>query len=244
MKKTAAALAASALVLGALAVATPAQAGATCTGTSQTKIIASGATPATVVIGTTVPRGLTLYSQVEDPCTAAVSSEVLMDNSPLSDDMEQVDRVGNVASFKATYRIDPDALGNDDAGAWQADLTAHGVSDAHGTVPFRLLRASRLAVNASPERARKGRQLTVQGQITRASWDTHSYHAMRRATVTLETRRPREGTYVPLKTVRTDAKGRVKVTLTADRDLCVRLVFAGSSTTAPVASGGDCVTVR
>jgi hypothetical protein len=244
MKKTTPALAASVLVLGALAVAAPAQAGATCTGTSQTKIIASGATPATVVIGTTVPRTLTLYDQVEDPCTAAVSSEVLMDNSPLSDDMEQVDRVGNVASFKATYRIDPRDLGNDDAGAWQADLTAHGISETHGTVPFRLLRATRLTVNASPERARKGRPVTVQGLLTRASWDTHSYRPMRRTTVTLETRRPGEGTYVPLKTVRTDANGRLKVSLTGERDLCVRLVFAGSSTTAAVASGGDCVVVR
>ena len=86
-------------------------------------------------------RELTFYSQVEDPCTAAVSSAVLLENSPLSDDMEQVDRLGNVASFQVAYQIDPSDLANTDAGLWQADIAAQGTTEDHATASFRLLRA-------------------------------------------------------------------------------------------------------
>jgi hypothetical protein len=243
MKKSTALLTGSALAAGLLTVATPATA-APCTGTSQTKIIASGADPTSVVIGTTVPRELSLYGQVEDPCTASVSSEVLVDNSPLSDDMEQLDRVGNVASFRVSYRIDPRDLTNADAGRWEADITAHGTTEDHAAVSFQLLRASRLEINATPEPVRTGETITVNGLLTRASWDTHSYRGLQRSTVVLEGRRPDDRTYVPLKTVTTDPAGRLGVKLEASKDICFRFVYAGSSTTGPVNSSGDCVKVR
>lgn len=243
MKKTTALLTGSALVMGLLTLAAPADA-APCTGTSQTKIIAAGADPMSVVIGTTVPRSLTLYSQVEDPCTASVSSAVLVDNSPLSGDMEQVDRVGNVASFQVSYRIDPGDLTNADAGRWQADIAAHGTTDDHREVDFRLLRASRLTVNATPEPVRRGRTITVAGLLTRASWNTHRYAGVQRASATLEVRRPQDATYVPLKGVTTDTKGRLRVKIKATKDICFRFSYAGSGTTAPVSSHGDCVKVR
>ena len=53
MKKTTALLAASVLAVGGLALAGPAEAATDCTGTSQTKIISTGARPVTVVVGTT-----------------------------------------------------------------------------------------------------------------------------------------------------------------------------------------------
>jgi hypothetical protein len=243
MRKTTALLTGSALAVGLLTLAAPADA-APCTGTSQTKIIASGADPTSVVIGTTVPRGLTLYGQVEDPCTASVSAEVLVDNSPLSDDMEQIDRVGNVASFQVSYRIDPRDLTDADAGRWQADITAHGTTQDHAGVSFRMLRASRLTTNATPEPVRKGKTITVAAVLTRASWDTYGYRGMQRGVLTLEARRPKDHTYVPLKTVTTDTRGRVSVKIKASRDICFRFGYAGSGTTAPVNSGGDCVKVR
>jgi hypothetical protein len=244
MKKTTALLAASVLGVGGLALSAPAQAATDCTGTSQTKIISTGARPATVVVGTHVTRELTFFSQVEDPCTAAVSSAVLLENSPLSDDMEQVDRLGNVASFQVAYQIDPGDLANTDAGLWQADVAAQGTTEDHATASFRLLRATRLTTNAAPEPVRKGRTITVEGLLTRASWDTHTYRGVQRATVTLEGRGPHDTSYVPLRQVTSDTKGRLKVSLTARKDICFRFAYAGSGTTAPVTSAGDCVRLR
>ncbi len=244
MKKTTALLAACVLGVGGLALAGPAQAETDCTGTSQTKIISTGARPVSVVVGTTVTRQLTFYSQVEDPCTAAVSSAVQLENSPLSDDMEQVDRIGNVASFRVGYQIDPGDLANTDAGPWQADITAQGTTEAHASASFRLLRAARLTTDAGPEPARKDGTIAVAGLLTRASWDTHSYRGMQRATVTLEARRPHDASYVPLEQVTSDTKGRLRVSVKGSKDVCFRFVYAGSATTAPVTAGGDCVRVR
>jgi len=101
-----------------------------------------------------------------------------------------------------------------------------------------------LTINAAPEPVRKGQVVTVAGVLTRASWDAHRYRGTPRVALTLETRRPDDPTYVPLKSVRTDGKGRALVKLPAGQDVCFRFVYAGSDTTAPVASGGDCVDVR
>ena len=244
MKKTTALLAASVLGIGGLALASPAKAATDCTGTSHTKIISTGARPVTVVVGTRVTRELTFYSQVEDPCTAAVSSAVLLENSPLSDDMEQVDRLGNVASFQVAYQIDPSDLANTDAGLWQADIVAQGTTEDHASASFRLLRAARLTANAGPEPVRKGGTITVEGLLTRASWHTHSYRGVRRATVALEARRPQDASYVPLRQVTSDAEGRLKVRVTASKGICFRFTYAGSGSTAPVTSAGDCVRLR
>jgi hypothetical protein len=243
MKKTPTLLVAIALASGVLTVASPAAAAPACLGTSHTKIIAAGAEPTTVVVGTTVPRELSVYGQVEDPCTASVSSEVLLEGSPLSDDMEQLDRIGNVATFRAEYGIDPHDLTNADAGRWQAEVTAHGTTDDHAAVSFHLLRASRLTVNAVPEPVDRGGTITVTGLLTRASWDTQTYRGMQRAQVTLEARRPQDSAYVPLQRVASDTRGRLSARLTARQDICFRFVYAGSGSTAPAASNGDCVEV-
>ena len=173
MKKTTALLAACVLGVGGLALAGPAQAETDCTGTSQTKIISTGARPVSVVVGTTVTRQLTFYSQVEDPCTAAVSSAVQLENSPLSDDMEQVDRIGNVASFRVGYEIDPGDLANTDAGPWQADITAQGTTEGPclGELPAaaRCSADHRRGPRAGPEgRDDRGRRTADQGELGHA----------------------------------------------------------------------------
>lgn len=244
MKKTTTFLAGFALVVSGLAFAGPAEAVTECTGTSQTKIVSVGAEPATVVLGTKVPQNLTFYSQVEDPCTAAVSSIALLENSPLADDMEQVDRVGNVASFQVTHQIDPGELANHDAGLWQADLIAHGSTETTAAVNFRLLRGTRLTTNAGPEPVRNKSTITVEGLLRRANWDTGTYRGMKRAPVMLQARRPPETTYVPLRAVTTDARGRMQVKIKATQDICFRFVYIGSGTTAPATSSGDCVELR
>jgi len=52
------------------------------------------------------------------------------------------------------------------------------------------------------------------------------------------------GAPVTLRMDTTDADGRVKVSVTASKDICFRFAYLGSGSTAPVTSAGDCVRLR
>ena len=103
--------------------------------------------------------------------------------------------------------------------------------------------AARATTNATPEPIKKGRKITVNGTLTRASWDTNTYRPYLNQTVDLEFRTT-NGSYEYVKSATTNSKGNLRTTVTARRDGCYRYVYTGHSTTSDAISAGDCIDVR
>lgn len=81
------------------------------------------------------------------------------------------------------------------------------------------------------------------GVDTDANWETLRYAGYTGRDVTLQFQRT-GGSWTSVGTATSGKGGTVSTTVTAGRDGCYRFVFGGSSTTAKVTSGADCVDVR
>ncbi|HEX6075454.1 MAG TPA: hypothetical protein VFZ32_09355 [Micromonosporaceae bacterium] len=149
-----------------------------------------------------------------------------------------------------SFTVDPrvDLYDNDQAGTWYvaAQVEANDgdfvTSEQAGT--FKLQRYSKLTANASPEPVAKGATVTVTGKLTRANWETRNYTGYSSQSVRLQFRLAGGSTYSDVKTVTSSTTGGLSTTTTASVDGCWRWYFAGTTTTPPVTSAGDCVDVQ
>ncbi|MEW2317511.1 hypothetical protein [Streptomyces bauhiniae] len=124
------------------------------------------------------------------------------------------------------------------------DYSKIGFKEQGGMGTTSLLRYSKLTTDAAPEPVKKGKTITVTGTLTRASWDYNKYYGYGAQSVQLQFAKKGSTTWSTLKTVKTDANGKLKTTVTASVDGAFRYVYAGVSTTAAVTSGGDAVDVQ
>ncbi|MFJ9564727.1 DUF5707 domain-containing protein [Streptomyces fuscichromogenes] len=143
----------------------------------------------------------------------------------------------------------PTLVTNSTAGTWHVYAQAYAGNDSYTTLTpnpaIRVLRASRLTVNASPEPVRKGRTITVAGKLSRASWDDDlQYHGYANQPVKLQFRKAGTNTYSTVRTVHANGYGNLRTTVTAASDGYWRYYFTGSTTTAAVRAAGDYVDVR
>ncbi|MFI5681908.1 calcium-binding protein [Streptomyces cellulosae] len=150
---------------------------------------------------------------------------------------------------KITINGNPTLLTNSTAGTWHVYAQAYAGNSSYTTLTpnpaIRVLRASRLTVNASPEPVSKGRTITVVGKLSRAWWDDElEYHGYANQPVKLQFRKAGSSIYNTVKTVHTNVYGNLKTTVTASADGYWRYYFAGSTTTAVVRAAGDYVDVR
>jgi hypothetical protein len=158
------------------------------------------------------------------------------------------------------YPADGDLM-NADAGAWKAaglafalngqdptspsfDITKVGVADQGGFASPNVLRYSRLTANATPEPVKKGKTITVTGNLTRANWDTGKYAGYSAQPVKLQFCKKGSTTYTTVKTIKTSSTGVLKTTVTASVDGYYRYSFAGTSTTPAVNAVSDYIDVR
>ncbi|MFG2125085.1 hypothetical protein [Streptomyces sp. NPDC048710] len=135
------------------------------------------------------------------------------------------------------------------AGTWKvaawAAANGTGHTDLHAAKSAAVLRDASVTVNASPEPVTKGKTLTVTGKLSRADWETlGGYHGYAGQKVLLQFRKKGTSAYTTVKTVTTDGSGNLKTTVKASVDGDWRYRFAGTSTTASAAAGGDFVDVR
>ncbi|MFC9227598.1 hypothetical protein ACFTZI_01250 [Streptomyces decoyicus] len=145
--------------------------------------------------------------------------------------------------------MDPrsDLQDNTTAGIWKATAGAtgndwdHVIKDIAATVNVR--RYAKVTVNASPEPVKKGRTLTVTGNLTRANWETCKYAGYTGQPVKPHSAR-RAPTPTTVKTVATGKGGALKSTVKAAADGYWRWSFAGTSTTSTATAPGDYVDVR
>ncbi|MFK0106340.1 DUF5707 domain-containing protein [Streptomyces sp. NPDC091217] len=143
----------------------------------------------------------------------------------------------------------PTLVTNSTAGTWHVYAQAYAGNSSYTTLTpnpaIRVLRASRLTVNASPEPVSKGRTITVVGKLSRASWDDDlQYHGYANQPVKLQFRKAGTNTYSTVRTVHTNVYGNLRTTVTASADGYWRYYFTGSTTTAAVRAAGDYVNVR
>ena len=166
------------------------------------------------------------------------------DNKRTTGYMTPSDFDGECWTFTGTTRWNPRSMDNSYAGSWSPLVSAWGSSqDEAYTQKFWVQRAARATTNATPEPIKKGRKITVNGTLTRASWDTNTYRPYLNQTVDLEFRTA-NGSYEYVKSATTNFKGNLRTTVTARRDGCYRYVYTGHSTTRDAISAGDCIDVR
>lgn len=149
-------------------------------------------------------------------------------------------------TLKINPRIHPQD--NTTAGTWT--VRAHALANdgdyitKDSAAKAKVLRSSRLTVNASPEPVKKNKTITVTGALTRANWETYKYGGYAKQPVKLQFKKKGTSTYKTLKTVKTDSKGNLRTTTKATADGYFRYSFAGTSTTPAVASAADYVDVK
>ncbi|MFI7413973.1 calcium-binding protein [Streptomyces sp. NPDC049627] len=156
--------------------------------------------------------------------------------------------VFTVNAHPAPGSDDPVDLANANAGTWSVDalVDAHDGDSvfAPGVGSFRLKRAARLTVNASPEPVAKGARITVTGKLVRANWDTYRYAGYADQAVTLQFRPKDSSTYTTVATLHTSSTGTLRTTVKAVKDGYWRWNFTGTNTTGPAKATGDYVDVR
>ncbi|MEV3874152.1 calcium-binding protein [Streptomyces sp. NPDC049906] len=156
---------------------------------------------------------------------------------------------------KYTFDLDPkttvvnEHLTNQDAGAWK--IAAFSFKENGDTVSVvenyrsvKFQRAAKLTANAAPEPVRRGANITVTGDLTRANWDTLKYGGFTSGAVKLQYKKQGTTTWKTLKTVSADSRGKVKTTTKASADGHYRLSYGGSTTTGGATSAADFIDVR
>ncbi len=244
-RRVAVALAGSALAVSSLVAGTPATASAPACSTPAV-IVGTTITPSRVVLGTSVPKGITVTTRIKtsgcriDRVEAGLYGPNFVDTYSL----DAVDTHNGVTTYETGLRIGPGSLPNSEAGHWQSYISVWGQSTPNAPGPgFTVIRAARLSTNATPEPVRKGRTITVTGRLQRADWQTLHYRGYGKRNVQLQWRST-DGAYHRVATTTAASDGTLRVRVSAGRDGCYRFVYAGSSTTQAVTSRGDCVDVR
>ena len=158
------------------------------------------------------------------------------------------DTSSTVESCKATLSASREDVVNSIAGTWQAGAIAF---DQDGNPTFgnnlgkvSVQRLSKLTVNAAPEPVKKGKTITVTGNLTRANWDAKKYSGYSTQPVKLQFRKKNSSTYTTVKTIKTTSTGALKTTVKATVDGYFRYSFAGTATTPAVNATGDYVDVK
>ncbi|MFJ6570037.1 DUF5707 domain-containing protein [Streptomyces sp. NPDC091292] len=154
------------------------------------------------------------------------------------------------SNCKSTFSVDvrADYFYNSEAGSWKTAVYAVAndgdFMEKDNAKTWRLQRASKLTVNASPEPVKKGKTLTVTGALTRANWESLKYGGYTQQSVQLQFRKKGSSTYSTVKTIKSDSKGNLKTTVKASTSGYWRYSFAGTSTTPAVKAAGDYVAVN
>ncbi|WP_326674848.1 hypothetical protein [Streptomyces sp. NBC_01237] len=117
-------------------------------------------------------------------------------------------------------------------------------ADHVGATAPTVLRHATLTTDASPERVKKGKNLTVSGTLKRANWNVGNYSGYAKQKAQLQFRASGSSSYKTVKTVTTDKFGRLKTTVKAAKDGSWRYIFAGNATTSKATSSSDFVDVK
>ncbi|MFE2675705.1 DUF5707 domain-containing protein [Streptomyces hygroscopicus] len=250
---------AGALALSALAIPGAAQADEVSGDIRITKVVVNGGK--NIVLGTTGGKTFTIAVTATDDSGIEVGRTFpVMWHRPLPngdyyglvvpDDIAGKCVRESFTTTTCTYTLEINPridLDNTTAGTWTVSAYALANDGDYITkdsaAKAKVLRNSRLTVNASPEPVKKNKTITVTGALTRANWETYKYGGYTKQPVKLQFKKKGTSTYKTLKTVTTDSKGNLRTTTKATADGYFRYSFASTSTTPAVASAADYVDV-
>ncbi|WP_030751933.1 DUF5707 domain-containing protein [Streptomyces sp. NRRL F-5135] len=251
---------AGALALPALAIPGAAQADEVSGDIRITKVVVNGGN--NIVLGTTGVKTFTIAVTATDDSGIEVGRTFpVMWHRPLPngdyyglvvpDDIAGKCVRESFTTTTCTYTLEINPridLDNTTAGTWT--VGAHALANdgdyitKDSAAKAKVLRNSRLTVNASPEPVKKNKTITVTGALTPANWETYKYGGYTKQPVKLQFKKKGTSTYKTPKTVATDSKGNLRTTTKATADGYFRYSFAGTSTTPAVASAADYVDVK
>ncbi|GAA4808257.1 hypothetical protein [Streptomyces ziwulingensis] len=147
----------------------------------------------------------------------------------------------------ADFTFLPAELLNIDAGTWRVGVAVATVDEEtmlENVGTRKVLRTSKVTVDAAPEPVKKGATLTVTGKLTRADWDTNKYVGYGTQSVVLQYRPADSTAYTNVKGIKSTAAGALKTTVKASADGYYRFVFNGSPTGGKATAAGDHVDVK
>ena len=151
------------------------------------------------------------------------------------------------ATTPVTSELAGTQRGDDDGDDEDEDESEH--EGVQGEAKVSVLRASAVTADATSSaltkgnKIKKGKALTVKGVLRSTSWTTGAESGLAKQKVDLQFRTS-GGTYKKVKSLQTRAGGTFAESVKAAKDGCYRVVFGGSSTTAPATSPGECIDVR
>ncbi|MFC8260498.1 DUF5707 domain-containing protein [Streptomyces sp. NPDC057291] len=213
-----------------------------------------------IVLGTTVPKTVTVSVTASHTSGIATGWAILWHGTNLEKDMDGAlvptqeaackEASATTATCSLTITVDPraDLTRNALAGSWHI-LAGAEAKDGSSTsydsyATTHVQRLAKLTVNAAPEPVKKGRTITVTGKLTRANWETHAYAGYTVQPVKLQFRKKTGTAYTTVKTIKSSSTGALKTTVTASVDGYWRYSFAGTSTTPAVTTTSDYVDVQ
>ena len=214
-----------------------------------------------VVVGATTAKKVNVTFTVTDNSGADWAQAILFHGSTIDDSdtgavADSSDGRAKCTKVNATtsnctsaFTLEPGYnLINASAGTWKVWAIA-AAKDADfvqkdNVKSFKVQRASKLTVNASPEPVKKGKTITVTGKLSRANWETGKYAGYTGQSVKLQFRKKSSSTYTTLKTIKTNSTGNLSTTVKAGVDGYYRYSFAGTSTTPAINAAGDFVDVK
>ncbi|MFJ5213586.1 calcium-binding protein [Streptomyces sp. NPDC088354] len=255
--RTAAVVLGTAAALSVLAV--PAASADTAKAATIGKVVINGGKP--IVLGT-ANKTFTASLTASDDSGIALAGIAFLHNAA-GDELETTDADpvckavnSTTSTCTVTFKVNAkrDLGSNAAAGTWyaygvvipkDADLdTGAGVVSKDKAATTKVLRATKLTVNAAPEPVKKGKTLTVTGSLTRADWKTAKYTAFVGQKAVLQFRKAGTTKFVNVKTVTSSKTGALKTTVKAAKDGYWRYVYTGSTTTAAVSAAADYVDVK
>jgi hypothetical protein len=209
-------------------------------------LVGTEVVPGTVVLGTSAPKTLDVFAGVTHGCAVTSVKVVYAIPGSMSPAfaMDPVAGDQDVTTYASGLDLRPADWANSEAGTWKAKVTVRwSGAPVTATATVRVLREAKLTTDAGPQQVTKGRSVTVKGRLTRANWQAGRYAGHGRQQVQLQFKHAGGG-YAAVKTVTSGRDGTLTTSVKATRDGCYRYVFAGTSTTSPVAGARDCVDVR
>ncbi|MFE0255187.1 hypothetical protein [Streptomyces sp. NPDC059010] len=161
-------------------------------------------------------------------------------------------KLNETTSFcEALVTADPNAnlRSNALAGVWTitpvATDGAGNVTRGDGAYLARIKRQTSMSQTvATPQRVKKGTNLSVKARMTVAGWETNKNVPLIGHQVLLQYRKGTSGAFVTLKKVKTDRNGWATATVPATADGAYRYDFAGTSLTTATTGSADFVDVR
>jgi hypothetical protein len=165
-----------------------------------------------------------------------------------SDDAAACTEVSSTAlKCSTTVTFLPDELLNEDAGTWRVGVVVVTEGDEvtlENVGTRKVLRTSKVTVDAAPEPVKKGATITITGKLTRADWDTNRYVGYGGQSVGLQYRAKGSSTYGSVKGIKSTSTGALKTTVKASASGHYRFVFNGSPTGGKATATGDYIGVQ